>query len=166
MKTARVTGRRHRISGSPQFGFRSRPTGQAHIHLDLFDEEWADLGLSDEDLRGLQTGCLANPGRYPVVRQAGEAFSKIRFTPARAGRGKSSAYRVGYVQFPELGFILLITAWSKNDKSDFSRTDRDAIATLVQDIRMKLKQRRERMKGQGKLTAKGAKIVAALPAVP
>lgn len=70
-----------------------------------------------------------------------EAFARIRFTPARAGRGKSGAYRVGYVQFPELGFILLITVWSKNDKSDLSRTDRNAIATLVQDIRMKLKQR-------------------------
>ena len=141
MKTGRVTGRRHRISGSPQFDFKPSdwPT---FIHLDLFDEEWADLGLSDEDLRGLQDGILANPGRYPVVRQAG-GLRKIRFTPARAGRGKSGTYRVGYVQFPELGFILLITVWSKNDKSDLSRTDRDAIATLVQDIRMKLKQRRD-----------------------
>ncbi len=51
---------------------------------------------------------------------------------------------MGYIQFPEFGFILLITAWSKNDKSNLSRTDRDAIATLVQDIRMKLKQRRDR----------------------
>jgi len=99
--------------------------------------------LSDEDLRDLQDAILADPTRYPVVRQAG-GLRKIRFTPAGASRGKSGAYRAGYVQFPEFGFILLITAWSKNDKSDLSRADRAAIETLVQDIRMKLKQRRGR----------------------
>jgi len=51
---------------------------------------------------------------------------------------------VGYVQFPEFGFILLITAWGKKEKSDLSWADRAAIDTLVQDIRMKLKQRRGR----------------------
>ena len=40
---------------------------------------------------------MAGPDRPPVIPQA-EGLRKIRFAPARAGRGKSGACRVGYVQ--------------------------------------------------------------------
>src|SRR5205809_397176 len=51
---------------SPQFTFR--PTEwPTFIHLDLFDEEWADLGLGDDELRDLQDSILAAPDRPPVI---------------------------------------------------------------------------------------------------
>jgi hypothetical protein len=116
------------------------PEWPAFIHLDLFDEEWRDLGLSDTDLVELLGSILAGPDRPPVVR-GGEGIRKIRFAPSRARRGKSGAYRVGYVRFPEFGFILLVTVWGKNDKSDLSAADRIAIAALIKDIRTKLSER-------------------------
>ena len=101
MKTARVTGRRHRISGSPQFDFKPSewPT---FIHLDLFDEEWADLGLSDEDLRGLQDGILANPARYPVVRQAG-GLRKNPFYTREGWPGQERCLSRGLRSIPGVG---------------------------------------------------------------
>jgi hypothetical protein len=58
-------------------------------------------------------------------------------------RGKRGAYRVGYIRFREFGFILLVTVWGKNDKSDLSASDRNAIAAIVRDIRRALGARRE-----------------------
>jgi hypothetical protein len=113
------------------------------LHLDLFDEEWSHLGLDDEDLQELQGAILASPERYPIVRGTG-GLRKIRFAPSREARGKSGAYRAGYVRFREFGFILLVTVWGKNEKSDLSASDRNAIATMVRDIRRTLEAKRNR----------------------
>ncbi len=113
------------------------------LHLDVFDAEWADLGLRDDDLRELQSAILASPERSPVVRGT-DGLRKIRFAPSREARGKRAAYRVGYVRFREFGFILLVTVWGKNVKSDLSAGDRNAIAAMVRDIRLKLGARRKR----------------------
>jgi hypothetical protein len=130
------------ISGSLRVEFKPSewPT---FIHLDLFDEEWADLGLSETDLRDLQDAILAGPERAPVIPRA-EGLRKIRFARARGGRGKSGAYRDGYVQLPEFGFILLVTVWGKHDKSDLFVADRGAITDVIKDIRTKISQRASR----------------------
>jgi hypothetical protein len=113
------------------------------LHLDLFDTEWSDLGLADDDLQELQSEILASPERHPVVPGA-EGLRKLRFAPTREARGKSGAYRVGYVLFREFGFILLATVWGKKEKADLSADDRNAIATIVRKIRKALAARRSR----------------------
>jgi hypothetical protein len=113
------------------------------LHLDIFDDEWSELGLEDDDLRELQSAILESPERYPIVRGT-EGLRKIRFSPSREARGKRGAYRVGYVRFREFGFILLVTVWGKNDRSDLSASDRHAIAVIVRDIRKALAARRQR----------------------
>jgi len=113
------------------------------LHLDIFDDEWSDLGLGDDDLQELQSAILASSERYPIIRGT-EGLRKIRFAPSREARGKSGAYRAGYVRFPEFGFILLVTVWGKNDKADLSPRDRNAIAAMVRDIRRTLQARRDR----------------------
>jgi hypothetical protein len=113
------------------------------LHLEIFDDEWEALGLGVDDLQELQGAILAAPGRYPIIRGT-EGLRKIRFAPSRGARGKSGAYRVGYVRFPDFGFILLVTVWGKNDKSDLSARDRNGIAAIVQDIRRALGARKDR----------------------
>jgi hypothetical protein len=126
----------HSSGGSSHFTWEPSewPT---FLHLDIFDDEWSELGLRDDDLQELQSAILASPERYPIIRGT-EGLRKIRFAPSREARGKSGAYRVGYVRFREFGFILLVTAWGKNDKSDLSAKDRNAIAAIVRDIRRTL----------------------------
>jgi hypothetical protein len=113
------------------------------LHLDIFDEEWSDLGLGDNDLQELQSAILTSPERYPIIPGT-EGLRKIRFAPSREARGKRGAYRVGYVRFRKFGFILLVTAWGKNDRSDLSARDQNAIAAIVRDIRMTLRARSDR----------------------
>jgi hypothetical protein len=91
----------------------------------------------------VQSRILESPERYPVVPGTG-GLRKIRFAASREARGKSGAYRVGYVRFPEFGFILLVTVWGKNEKSDLSASDRNAIAAIVREIRRALEARRDR----------------------
>ena len=94
------------------------------LHLDIFDEEWEALGLGVDDLQELQSAILASPAITSIVRGT-EGLRKIRFAPSRERAARRGAYRVGYVRFPEFGFILLVTVWGKNDKSDLSaRTEK------------------------------------------
>jgi hypothetical protein len=132
----------HSSGGSFQFAWQTSqwPT---FLHLDIFDDEWSELRLGDDDLQELQSAILASPERYPIIRGT-EGLRKIRFAPSREARGKSGAYRVGYVRFREFGFILLVTVWGKNDKSDLSARDRNAIAAMVRDIRRTLGARGDR----------------------
>jgi hypothetical protein len=44
----------------------------------------------------------------------------------------------------EFGFILLVTVWGKNDKSDLSARDRNGIAAIVRDVRRALGARKNR----------------------
>jgi hypothetical protein len=132
----------HSSGGSSHFTWEASewPT---FLHLDIFDDEWSDLGLGDDDLQELQSAILALSESYPIIRGT-EGLRKTRFAPSREARGKSGAYRVGYVRFPEFGFILLVTVWGKNDKADLSPRDRNAIAAMVRDIRRTLGARRDR----------------------
>jgi hypothetical protein len=137
-----AVGTEHSSGGSS--GFRWEPSEwPTFLHLDIFDEEWEALGLGVGDLQELQSAILAAPERYPIIRGT-EGLRKIRYAPSRVARGKSGAYRVGYAGFPEFGFILLVTVWGKNDKSDLSARDRSGIAAIVRDIRRALGARIDR----------------------
>jgi hypothetical protein len=103
------------------------------IHLHLFDDEWSELKLDDDDLRALQVAIMAGPNRHPVVPHTG-GMRKIRFSDEASHRGKSGAYRIGYAFFPAYATVLLITVWGKSDKSDLTMADRKAIASMIREI--------------------------------
>ena len=66
------------------------------ISTKQFDEQWNSLGLSDNDLRNLQTMLLENPKTGSVIRGTGR-LRKMRFN--YGNRGKSHCARVFYVDF-------------------------------------------------------------------
>ena len=116
--------------------------------------------MSDEDQQGLQDQILANPARHPVVRQAGGLSQDPLFTPRSLAEARAVPMVWGYVQFPEFGFILLITVWSKNDKSDlWPNTKRRRSGHAGPGHSHETQTTERRMNGRGKLTAKGAKMV-------
>jgi hypothetical protein len=138
-----MAGRKRHSSDAP-FAFNWEASEwPTFLHLELFDEEWSDLGLRDDDLQELQSAILGSPERFPII-QGTDGLRKVRFAPSREARGERGAYRVAYVPIREFGFILLMTIWGKNEKSDLSARDRNAIAAVVRDIRRVLAARRER----------------------
>ncbi len=110
------------------------------LHFHGFDREWANLGLSDEALRVLQKALASDPHLGPVVAGTG-GLRKARFAPPESGRGKSGAFRVGYVHLPQLRTVLLVTVWGKNQKANISQAERNALAKAIREVERALEQR-------------------------
>jgi hypothetical protein len=97
--------------------------------------------LNDDDLRALQIAIMTDPNRPPVISGTG-GLRKLRFAPERWTSGKSGAARVCYVYFAEFSMALLAIAFSKNEKENLSRAERNQIKKVVDRIRQELKRRR------------------------
>jgi hypothetical protein len=100
------------------------------VSIGSFDRRWASLGLGDDDLRMLEILIQADPNGPPLVKGTG-GLRKVRFAHPGSGRGTSGSYRVGYAHFPNPGIILLLEVWAKNEKSDLSQAERNAIAAAL-----------------------------------
>ena len=64
-------GRRWAIPGGSRGFTWDASEWPTFLHLDLFDDEWSDLGLGDDDLQEVQGQILESPERYPVVPGTG-----------------------------------------------------------------------------------------------
>jgi hypothetical protein len=104
------------------------------VQLTPFARGWEGLGLnSDEDLAALEIMLMLNPAGCPVVQGTG-GLRKARFAPARWKTGKSGAVRVGYVYLQEHGTILLVIAYSKDEKDELTPDEKKAIRRLIRQI--------------------------------
>jgi hypothetical protein len=98
------------------------------IMMPEFDHRWHKLGLGDHELRQLQEALLQNPKAGSVI-QGTKGLRKIRI--AFEGQGKSGGGRVVYVDFTVYETIYFITAYSKNEKDNLSKAERNAIAGMI-----------------------------------
>ena len=103
------------------------------VELDGFADDWAQLGLDDEELHALQMELLERPEQGVVVAGTG-GLRKVRFSPARWNTGKSGASRVCYVYFCSDAIVLLVCAYAKNTKSDLTPKEKSAIKRLIAGI--------------------------------
>lgn len=106
---------------------------QWFIELRPFTTGWQDLRLDDDDLQALQNLIMLNPQGHPVVQGTG-GLRKLRFAPLRWKTGKSGAVRIGYVYLQEHGVVLLVIAYSKNEKDDLAPAEKKAIRQLIEKI--------------------------------
>jgi hypothetical protein len=100
------------------------------VSIASFDRRWTSFGLDDDDLRKLEMLIQADPDGPPLVKGTG-GLRKIRFAPPGSGRGKSGSYRIGYAHFPNPGIVLLLGVWAKNETSNLSQAERNAVATAL-----------------------------------
>jgi hypothetical protein len=98
------------------------------VMMPEFDRQWQKLDLGDDELRELQETLLQNPKAGEVIRGTG-GLRKIRI--AFEGRGKSGSGRIAYVDFTVHESIYLITAYSKNEKANLSKAERNEIAKMI-----------------------------------
>lgn len=98
--------------------------------LDLFDRQFAKLGLDELDRNVLELTILA--GNAPSVVVPGtNGIRKMRFAPPRSKIGKRGAYRVFYLPVPECKILFLMGILSKSENDDFSKEQRNALAKMV-----------------------------------
>lgn len=119
------------------------------VRFAAFTRDWERLGLDDKALRALETEILRDPAQAPVIRGAG-GLRKLRFAPPGSGRGRSGAFRVCYVDFPEFGTLALVVVFGKNEKVDLTPADRKAIAAALQAYRDELEREFGREKARAK----------------
>ena len=98
------------------------------IMLPEFDLKWAEMGLTDKELKALQEELTINPTKGDVMQGTG-GLRKIRI--AFEGRGKSGSARVCYVDFAVYERIYLITAYAKDQKDNLSKSERNEVKKLI-----------------------------------
>lgn len=105
------------------------------IETPTFQHNWQQLGMTDNDLRELQSFLLTHPSFAPVIPGSGGA-RKIRHD--RKPKGKSGGIRVIYVDFPEKLKLVLLVAYGKNDKDDLTSKETEIIKALIRRLEKSL----------------------------
>ena len=101
------------------------------VMMPVFDKQWRDMGLDDDDLQNLQAELLSNPQIGKVIKGTGK-LRKMRF--ALPNKGKSGSSRVIYVDFVLAETIYLIFAYPKNEKDDLTDEERNNIKKMIDKL--------------------------------
>ena len=110
------------------------------IHGKKFDEQWAALGLTDDDLKDLQKILLENPKIGSVIQGTGR-LRKMRY--GYGNRGKSHSARVCYVDFEIHEVIFLIMVFAKNEMENLSQAERNSIKQLIERLEKYFEERKQ-----------------------
>lgn len=84
--------------------------------------------LDEEEYRELQLQLVDRPGVGKVIQGTG-GLRKIRW--AKAGSGKRGGIRIIYLWHPATSTILMLLAYSKNERDDLSAEQRRALQRIV-----------------------------------
>lgn len=101
----------------------------------VFEHQWKDTGLTDDDLFALEDELIANPQSGKVI-QGTNGVRKMRF--ALPNRGKSGSVRVCYVDFVVQKQTYFLLAYAKNEKTDLTPNEKKAVAAVVAQIKSRL----------------------------
>jgi hypothetical protein len=112
------------------------------VQFPSFLRDWHRLGLGDEALRALERELIDSPDRAPLIKKTG-GLRKLRFTPPGSGRGKSGAYRICFAYFPAYGTVALFVVFGKNERSDLSSEETQAIAQALKAFEAELRRQFE-----------------------
>ena len=105
------------------------------VMMPVFDKQWRDMGLDDDDLQNLQAELLSNPQIGKVIKGTGK-LRKMRF--ALPNKGKSGSSRVLYVDLVLAETIYLIFAYPKNEKDDLTDEERNNIKKMIDKLEQSL----------------------------
>ena len=98
------------------------------IQTHEFTKQWETMSLNDDDHRRLENMILEDPKAGRVIRGTGR-LRKVRFS--FEGKGKSGSVRVCYVDFEDYETIYLITAYSKSQKDNLTKAERNNVKKMI-----------------------------------
>ncbi len=87
--------------------------------------------LTDGEYRELQNRLAAAPEHGDVIPGTG-GFRKLRWTDPRRGKGRRGGLRVIYYYFPGEQQIWLITLYDKDEASDLTPKERQALKSAIE----------------------------------
>jgi hypothetical protein len=87
--------------------------------------------LTDDEYSELQNRLAAAPEHGDVIPGTG-GFRKLRWTDPRRGKGRRGGLRVIYYYFPGEQQIWLITLYDKDEASDLTPKERQALKSAIE----------------------------------
>jgi hypothetical protein len=87
--------------------------------------------LTDDEYRELQNRLAAAPEHGDVIPGTG-GFRKVRWIDPGRGKGRRGGLRVIYYYFPGEQQIWLITLYDKNEASDLTPKERQALKSAIE----------------------------------
>ena len=87
--------------------------------------------LTDDEYRELQNRLAAAPEHGDVIPGTG-GFRKLRWIDPRRGKGRRGGLRVIYYYFPGEQQIWLITLYDKDEASDLTTKERQALKSAIE----------------------------------
>ncbi len=101
-----------------------------------FTKKWTAFGLNDSDLLKLEMELLNNPKTGAVMQGTG-GLRKCRIS-INADSGKSGGARVLYIDFEIHETILFVDVFSKNEKENLSKEERNIIKKTIPILEQEL----------------------------
>ena len=101
------------------------------ISTKVFDKRWAEMGLTDDELRELENHLLENPGAGDIMQGTGGAI-KLRW--ALPGTSKSDGMRVIYIDLIKAEHVHLLTCYPKAKKDNLTEREKAMIKDIVKRI--------------------------------
>ena len=105
---------------------------RSFIEVPLFSKRWAEIGLGDDELLALQIMLLKDPTSGPVMEGTG-GIRKVRFP--LENKGKSGSVRVCYTDFEEYEVTYLITAFTKDEQENLTKSEKNVLKKLVKSLK-------------------------------
>ena len=102
------------------------------IRTEIFDEDWKEAGLNDDDLRELEQFLLKNPQAGRVIPGL-SGGRKLRV--ALEGRGKSGGIRVIYVDVVVREHIYLLLAYPKSVQPSLTMEQKRNLNRIIDIIK-------------------------------
>ena len=110
----------------------SSGNGREFVQTHTFSKQWDDLGLSDSDLRALESLLLSDPESGDLIPGSGGARKlRIQVVPTRGKRGGG---RVIYVDYLDLEKLYMLFVYSKSEKSNLNPSEVSQIKNIVKSI--------------------------------
>jgi len=111
------------------------------VELDEFIDDWTALGLNDEeDLFALEVAIMADP-KGPDVIKGTAGLRKVRFAPSKWNVGRSHGVRVCYVYFEDFALVVLVIAYSHNEKDNLTPAEKEGIKAYIRQSHRWLSER-------------------------
>jgi hypothetical protein len=108
---------------------------QGVVHLKTFERDAAEAGLSEDELKDIESAIAADPELGEVMEGTG-GCRKARFAKKRRGKstGKSGGYRVitwyGGEDIP----VFLFNVFAKGDKVNLTKAERNELRKITESI--------------------------------
>jgi len=108
------------------------------VILPEFEKCWRQCGLDDDDLREIEDYLCLHPESGDVIPGTG-GLRKLRWN--LKDKGKRGGVRTFYVDFAYYERIYLISAFSKNVKTDLNEDKKKGIKILIKALENELKRK-------------------------